>query len=241
MNELPGINDAVVIRDLNGRSYASRVEDVTSAGLTVARPFDLSATDPVDVDDDLVVTWTCPAGVAVLPVRLDRSRTVGRLLLWDVEILGDTWMEQRRAHVRVRADGPVILQIVPEDPDDDRVPDESVPGDAVLGTGVPDTSATGVPCGQLIDIGEAALQCSITNPALDELLAVGVRVVARFQLRDTEFVLPGRAIIRRPACLQSERARLVVCFEHSDKDADALRRQVFAQQVHIRHLDRARV
>ena len=215
MTTLPAINDPIVVRDGNGRSYLSRVEDSTPGVLTLARPLDGPATDPFAAGAELWVTWTTVRGTAVLPVRLTESVTQGRVRVWIVAVLGDVWYEQRRAYVRVAAVGPMTLQIITGED---------------IGEPIP---------ARLIDVSEGGLRCSVSvsveadaeNPFADD-----VEVVSRFRFRDTEFEVPGRvrAGVGGHSELPEGRAELIVLFNQPVKRADALRRHVFAEQIHQR-------
>ena len=67
----PEINARVVLRD-DERAFLSRVEDVAPGVLTVARPHDLPVEHDYVPGAELLVTWSCPRGIAVLPTRLAR-------------------------------------------------------------------------------------------------------------------------------------------------------------------------
>lgn len=206
MDHRPSVNDPVVLRDHDHREYRSRVEDTGPDALTVARPLDLPADRDVGPGAELLVTWSCPRGIAVLPVRLVGTHTEGDLRLWSTAVLGAGWVEQRRRFVRVPASGPLTLR-----PRDD---DPAV--EAIAGT--------------LIEISEGALRCVVEAGTADHL-AYDEQVTAGFRFGDGEFAVPARIGVRRPGARPAELAELVVVFDEPVQDADALRKQIFAQQL----------
>ena len=106
----PDINDPVVLRDPEEQLYRSRVEGLEPGVIVVARPFDLLAAQVHDVGAEFHVTWSTERGVAVLPTRLADAHREGTVPLWSLEIIGDGWIEQRRAFVRDPAAGALSLQ-----------------------------------------------------------------------------------------------------------------------------------
>jgi hypothetical protein len=217
------VGEPLVIRDWDGRTYRSRVEDVADTVITVALPADLMVTSPYGEGDQLLLTWTVPSGVTVLPIELVASRTERSIRLWDVVPAGEPWNEQRRAHVRVSVAGVVRLSAVTDDADD--------------GAETEDDEAPEPVAGRLVDVSEAALQCVGDAAVDDERLAPGTRVRAAFSVRGEDFDIAG--VIH--SCRPGERAgqvRLVVIFQHTEREADALRKQVFAAQLEARRSQR---
>jgi hypothetical protein len=206
--ESPEINDPVVLRD-DELEYRSRVEDLAAGVLTVARPLDLPADHAYGAGSELQVTWSSPRGIAVLPTRIVETRIEQGLALWVLEVVRDGWIEQRRRFVRVPASGPVTL----------------------LGRGeapVPPVH------GYLDDVSEGALRCTVEKSPTTEALVLGVLVTARFRLGEGEFDVPGRILHRRASPPPARSTVLVVVFDEPVASADALRKEIFAQQLRNR-------
>ena len=66
------------------------------------------------------------------------------------------------------------------------------------------------------------------------VLAVGLAVTASFRFGDREFALPGRILSHRPSARRADLVELVVVFDEPVNDADALRKQVYAEQLRAR-------
>jgi len=115
MVDLPDVGDPVAIRDEQGRTYRSRVEDIDADIITVAQPVDLPVLEPFVEGDELLLTWTRAEGVAVLAAHLAATRTERTIRLWDLLPTGQSWTEQRREHVRVPAGGVVTVQVITDD------------------------------------------------------------------------------------------------------------------------------
>jgi hypothetical protein len=205
MTSLPQLNDPVLLRDHDGRTFRSRVEGVESGVVTVARPLDL----PVEHDDareaGMLVTWRCGRGIAVLPTRLVGTHVERGLALWSMAITGAGWVEQRRSYVRVPASGPLTLR----------------PRDA-------QAAATTV-TGRLVDLSEAALRCAVDVQA-SEVLSHGAEVSAGFRFGAGDFTIPASIGPCRPSARSDELAELLVVFDDAVRHADALRKEIFAQQ-----------
>lgn len=213
MIELPEIGAPLVLRDPDGGSYRSRLQDIDGDLLVVDLPADLPATEPFGEGAEFDVTWTMASGVHVMPVELAGSRTERLLRLWDLVIVGEPWTEQRREHVRVPVVGAVTIEVTTPPAEGEDLSEPLT--------------------GQLIDISEAAAQFQLTAPADDARLAAGIAVSCRFTLRDEQFELAGVVYSSRPAN-QPGRTCAVVQFHHSGRQADALRKQVFAVQLEAR-------
>jgi len=194
-----------VLRDGAGRSYRSRVEDLGPGTLTVARPLELPAAHGPNAE--VLVTWSCSRGIAVLPTRLVGAYDEGQVALLSLAITAEAWVEQRRRFVRVPASGPLTL----------RMRDEPTAETVTA---------------HLLDISEAALRCAV-NPAAAELLVDDVGLTATFRFGECEFTIPARVGFCRPTDRPAERAELVVLFDEPVKEADALRKEVYAQQLRI--------
>jgi c-di-GMP-binding flagellar brake protein YcgR len=211
VRSVPNINQPVTVTDVHDHVYPSRVEDAAPGVLVVARPFDLPAEHAPAIGTEILIAWTTSRGVAVLPGRLAGARQERTVRLWVVEITGEAWFEQRRQYVRVPALGHVTLLI----------------SNAELGT----DSALG----DIVDVSEAALCCSIEPGPTEVLLTEGIEITARFRLGH-QFELPGHIAKRRPGRRSPGRAELVVRFDTIDTQADRLRREVFAHQLRLRNI-----
>lgn len=205
----PDINDPVVLRDHDEQLYRSRVEGLEPGVIVVARPFDLLAVQVHDVGAEFQVTWSTERGVAVLPTRLADAHREGTVPLWSLEIAGDGWIEQRRAFVRVPAAGALSLQV----------------------HGVEAAEAL---AGQLVDVSEAALRGAVAAASAKGVVADGVEVTATFRFGERDFALPGRILSHRPSARRADLVELVVVFDEPVNDADALRKQVYAEQLRAR-------
>jgi hypothetical protein len=206
--ESPEINDPVVLRD-DELEYRSRVEDLAPGLLTVARPLGLPAEHRYEPGVALQVSWSSPRGIAVLPTRLLETRIERGVALWLLEVAGDGWVEQRRRFVRVPVVGPVTL----------------------VGRGDEPVEAVTV---HLVDVSEGALRCTAAPGEAADALVEEVEVTARFRLGESDFAVPARILHRRPAAKPPENAELVVLFDEPVAAADALRKEIFAQQLRNR-------
>lgn len=199
----PDVNDPIVLRDHADREYPSRVEDLGEGLLVVARPHDLPADEEFGRGTDLNVVWADDDGVVtLLPTRLMAAHAEGPLPLWSLAVTGPAVREQRRRFVRVAASGPVTF----------RSPTDQ--NKAVIGT--------------LVDVSEGAVRCTVGAGAADGFMGAENEVIAEFRFGTADFAAPGRVEFLRPTKHPAELEELVVIFD--EKVADALRKQVFAQQ-----------
>jgi len=198
----PRVNDLVTLLDQDDREYRSRVEDVEGEVLTVARPLDLVVDHRLDLGAELLVSWAATNGIAVLPVRLIAAHTDTAVATWSLSATRDGWIEQRRRYVRVPASGPLELRL--------------------LGDGQTVEALSGT----LVDMSEGALRCMVSDVQADTLETDLVRVGFRFG--DQAFDIPGRIVFRRSG---TQPTQLVVLFDEPVREADQLRRQIFAQQL----------
>lgn len=205
MDVLPVVNELIVLRDHDEREYQSRVEDLRTGAMTVAQPLDLPVGHTLGPGSDLLATWHCPRGIAVLPIRLTAVYAEHALRLWSAIITGPGWVEQRRRFVRIPASGPVRLHPVGGE-----------------------EGAAPVPA-RLIEISEGALRCTISAEALTGLGEPGP-VVADFGFGDEIFAIPGQIRYQRTGVHPDDPMQLVVEFDEPVRDADALRKLIFAQQ-----------
>lgn len=207
MEPYPNVNDPVVLRDHADREYRSRVEDLGDGLLVVARPHNLPADEAFDAGTEVSVTWAdSGGGLTVLPTRLLAAHAEGTLRLWSLVVTGPAYTEQRRRFVRAAAAGPVALR-----------PAGSNEADAVTGT--------------LVDVSEGAIRCTVGAGAADGFLTGRSEVIAEFRFGTVDFAVPGRVEFLRPTAHPAQFEELVVVFDEPVADADALRKQIFAQQV----------
>ncbi|MGX7681825.1 hypothetical protein ACSMXN_23330 [Jatrophihabitans sp. DSM 45814] len=221
MNGQPAINQLISLRADNGQEYASRVEDVGDGCLTVARPLDLPAEHGLWVGCTVETTWHVSSGLCVLPCKLVGVRREGAVPLWDIDIVGNGWREQRRAFVRAAVMGTVALRWASAD-----------------GTG---HEATGV----VADLSEAGVRCTsksqslVDHPPTDSPVELLLKTSGNsFELhadvlRVTE-VSPTDGHPTAPPQWQ-----IVLLFADQGKIADDLRRIVFNQQLLERNGRRA--
>ncbi len=205
MEVVPVVNELIVLRDHDDRDYQSRVEDLRPGVMIVAQPLDLAVDHTLGPGSDLLALWSCPRGIAVLPVRIIATYTEGALRLWSTTITGPGWVEQRRRFVRVPASGAVRLRLVGDDPEPETVP------------------------AKLIEISEGALRCTVSDAAFESLAEAGP-VQAGFRFGDVDFSIPGHINIRRPGAHTDDPMQVVVEFDEPIRDADTLRKLIFAQQ-----------
>jgi len=208
MDLRPDLNDPVVLRDDTGREFRSRVEDLAPGIITVARPLEVRPDEYADAA--LSVTWGSSRGVVVLPTRIVESRVDGAVPLWSLAVTGPAVVEQQRRFVRVPAMGRVVL--------------EFPAGDG--------TTASVV--GHLADVSEASLRCTMPPASADQLGAEPLSVVATFHFGETDFAIPAHTQMRPRSADRSKLVDVVVVFDEPVRDADALRKQVFAQQLRAR-------
>lgn len=197
------VNDRVELRlGDEGRRHQSRVEGIQRGVLTVARPLDAGVTAD-EIGGEVLVAWGGARGVSVLPAVLAAEREEAGLRLWTLAVTGPSWMEQRRAFVRVPAHGQLILQ--------------SAEGEEAVA--------------ELVDVSEAALRCRLvpcwaTAPDADQL-----EVMARFRLGGGAFTLPARLELCRTPLRDHGHVDVLVMFDSPVNDATALRREIYAQQL----------
>lgn len=201
----PNVNDPVVLRDQADREYPSRVEDLGEGLLVVARPHDLAEGEEFGRGTQMSVVWADDDGVVtLLPTRVMAAHVEGTLQLWSLAVTGPAVREQRRRFVRVAATGPVKFR-----------PAGGKKSQAVTGS--------------LIDVSEGAVRCTVGAGAADGFLSGSNEVIAEFRFGSVDFSAPGRVEFLRPTKHPAEFEELVVLFD--EQVADALRKEVFAQQV----------
>jgi hypothetical protein len=211
---LPAPHSPLVLRDLEGHVWQSRLEALEDDTLTVARPFDLPLEDSPAPGARLEVSWTADDAAYSMPAGLVETIREGRVGLWVVSRQGETTRAQRRAHFRLALDGSVALALA----------------DGSLGE---------VRGGHLVDVSEAGLRVRVT-PAEAEPYVPGAEVAAVFEVRQERFEVQGSVLRTTP----SQRSNgdpatdVVVVLELSEPQARDLRRVLMSEQVQRRRLSR---
>lgn len=224
--DLPGIGDPIALRDPAGFYYASRVEGIDDDAITVARPADLKAGIVYDSGLALDLVWTQATGVHVLPTELAATSVERQVRLWHLDVVGDSYTEQRRDYVRVPVSGPIRVAVAPrlageaESPSVEDGASEGLPADGIAVDGT------------LVDVSEVATQCVLPVGLDDAFFTVGRRVRCQFGLGSADFDVAGRIVIRRPSD-GIRQSRAVVRFDDGSA-ADSIRREVFRIQVELR-------
>jgi hypothetical protein len=212
--QLPRVGTGIVLRDLTEAAYASRIESWDRERITVVKPMGVPAAFPYPLGTPFDVLWSSQSGVHVLPVELATTRSEGQVLLWELKPVAEPWVEQRREFVRVPVFGRVVLTTdTADDPDQ-----------------VPLTLQ-----GYLVEVSEAALQCSVWAGPDDPLLTAGSRVVAEFTVRGAGFDRHGVIHGARRGAEDNEMT-VIVLFDQSDAEARVLRREVYAAQLDLRQV-----
>jgi c-di-GMP-binding flagellar brake protein YcgR len=207
VEQSPEINDPVVLRDQADREYASQVQNLGRGLVVVAQPPDLPADEEFPNGTELRVAWVDADDVVMeLPTRILAAHAADQVQLWSLVVTGPASIAQRRRVERVGVSGPVALR-PPEGSDFREVP------------------------GTLVDASEKAIRCSVAAGSADRLLGDRNEVVAAFRLGTADFAIPGRVEFARGTKRPTELEELVVLFDEPVADADALRKQVFAQEV----------
>ena len=96
---------------LGSAGRASRVEDVTDAGIAIAAPRGPGDVEPPREGDEFELRWPAARGLQVLPVRLVERGRDG-VSLWWCEPVGGVLLQQRRAFVRAQASGSAPVRVV---------------------------------------------------------------------------------------------------------------------------------
>lgn len=225
---IPPIGEPVTVRDDDGIHYRSRVEDADGDNIVLARPTDLAAGVAYEEGMTFDLTWHRDSGIHVLPVELVDSYTEGTMRLWAFIVTGDGWTEQRRDYVRVPVSGRVVLT-PEEDPDEVTQSDSATPESS-------DDDAAPIE-GQLIDVSEVAMQCSVVLPDSDPRVATGKVLNLRFAIGDDDFDIMGSVRIVRTLATTRD-TRLVIQFAESEVISDAIRQHVFRIQLALRRQSR---
>jgi hypothetical protein len=216
MSLLPVLSRPIGLRAASGAEYASRVEGVGEGWLTVASPRAITLGTMPDVGAEFDTIWAANNGICGLPCRLTDIRRQGVVPLWDLDVVGVGWREQRRAYVRASVWGSVRM------------------------TWQVDDERGGEAAGAVIDLSEAALRFRCRDTTLNEAELIGGPVQVALTTRDQDFELAASVVrmARAPgAAGTGELAAwdVVVLFSDPGKDAAALRRIVFQAQLRERN------
>jgi c-di-GMP-binding flagellar brake protein YcgR len=216
MMGLPSVNQRIALRADTGDEFASRVEDVGGTRLTVARPLDLPAEHELRIGSEIMAAWHVDDGVHVLPCKVTRIRREGVVPLWDVEVMGEPWREQRRSFVRAAVMGRVAMHWTTIDE--------------------VEREATGL----ISDLSEAAVGFVSKDRVLETSAPAGITAEISIKTPGQHFELEGE-IVRATALLAQAPStdpaqwQVVVRFSNPGRTADDIRRIVFNQQLRDRH------
>jgi hypothetical protein len=200
---LPPSGQTVVILDEDGHEHRSVVEAVTDEQrMELRRPAGLAIGVPLLIGDVMTLTWTAGENtVGMVRARLVAMRRHDELAVWDVELIGEPWKIERRAHVRVNVDGTIrVSQVVDQD--------------------APTAGRSAE--GSLVDISEAAVRCALDAR---EIWASrrNSHVLVVFELGGHAFELPGRVVAGEIARRNSGLRDVVVSFDQPAEGLEPLR------------------
>jgi hypothetical protein len=219
LTTLPPLHAQLTLRDVEGRTWRSRVEAVDPYAITVARPFDLPLEDGPVAGATLEVSWASVGGRFSLPARLVETVREEAVARWVVTPQGETTRAERRAHFRLPLDGEVSVTVAGQ-------------------TGVRGEAERPV-TGHLVDVTEAALRLRVTR-ADAERLADGTKVATVFEIRQSRFEAGG-TVLRSFASEQANgdaATDVVLVLDLSEPRARGLRRMLMAEQARSRRLAR---
>jgi len=203
----PNVNDPVLLRDHADREYQSQVEDLGVGLLVVAQPPGLPDDEEFSAGTVLSVAWTDDDGdVQVLPTRIMAAHLRGSLPVWSLVATGPAIAEQRRRVERFPASGSVALR--------------SAAG-----------NDTDVVNGNLVDVSEAAIRCTVEAGTADGFLGSVTEVTAEFRIGTVDFLIAGRAEFLRATKHPADLEELVVLFDEPVAEAEALRDQIAVLQA----------
>ncbi len=210
MPPLPAVHHLVTVCDIDGREFASRVEDAGPGLLVLARPLTLPLEHDFEVGRLLFVSWPDLTGLTTATGTLIGTRARGSLGLWVVQQLGELSRQQRRQFVRVPAMGPMEL----------------------IATGDPGQPISHI-AGHLLDLSEAALRCALRESDA-RLLASSMELTVGFDLDERRFTLPATILRGQPKRHDGDSVELVLTFRIDEAQAAELRRLIFAEQLRQR-------
>lgn len=202
---LPQAGVGVDLQDEDGGAHRTVVQAVADDLLTVRRPAALAPGAPLLIGAGLLVSWSSGENaVTKVRGRIAAIRYDGDLLLWDLALLGEPWLEQRRRWARVALTGPItVTELVDEA--------RSLPA--------------GVEHGELLDISEVALRCVLPSGAIWASRR-NARLRLAFALPDRDVELDARVLTSRVPAGTPDRREVVAQFEPDPEQTEALRRYV---------------
>jgi hypothetical protein len=201
----PEVGDPVVLRVQPEGEYRSRLESLGDGLLVVQRPSGLPVGATFGPGTELDVAWADADGaIRVLPTRILAAHAEGTMPLWSLIVSGPASVDQRRRFVRVAAAGPVALRPV---------------------------EGGGAVTGNLVDVSEGAVRCTVRAGAADRFLTGDNQVVAEFHFGTGDFAVGGRVEFLRPTTRPAELEDVVVLFDEPVAEVDELRAQLVAQQA----------
>ncbi len=194
---IPSVGVAVAVTDEDGDEHRSEVHAVSDEVLLLRRPAVLPTGAPLLIGAELVIAWDAgDSAVHKIRGRIVSMPTEEITRLWQVELSGESWREQRRRWPRIPASGPVqVGEVV----DEDRL--------------LPPREATG----ELVDLSEVACRFAV---AASELWAGRrlARVRATFPAGAAQVSLTGRVLTSAPGRGDAGRQEVVLQFD-SEPDA----------------------
>lgn len=210
MPTLPELHRLVTVSDIDGRDFASRIEDIGPGLLALARPLTLPFEHEFEIGRLLFVSWPDPDGLTTATGKLVGTRQRGRLGLWVIQQVGGLRRSQRRRFVRVPALGPIELLATDE-------------------PGLPFPHLAG----HLLDVSEAGLRCALREVDARQL-APSMELTVSFSLDSKRFTVPAAVHRSEPARRDDDSVELVLTFDIAEAEAADLRRRVFAEQLRQR-------
>lgn len=211
MPRLPVIHRLVTVCDVDGRRFASRIEDLADGVMVLARPLTLPLEHEFEVGRLLFISWPDPDGLTEATGKLIGARKRGSVGLWVVQQVGPLSRTQRRRYVRVPALGTI----------------------EIVATGEPGAPFPHL-AGHLIDVSEAAIRCALRADDARQL-APSMELTVGFDLGDKRFTLAA-TVLRAEPTRDEDEIELVLIFDIDDNDASELRRLIFAEQLRQRRL-----
>jgi hypothetical protein len=193
MVHLPERGSSVVLKSQEGAAHLGTVTALSPGRIAFELEDDHDRT--FMIEERVLVTWPDHAGVMCLPtVIIDVPLYDDRV--WLAQATGDPWSEQRRQFVRAAIIGTVALRR---------------------------TDSLDIAIGELIDLSEAGLRCSISGRHGD-MAEPGTEVTLSVVLdQEEDFQLPGKVLYGRHAARADGRLEFVVIFDRPIVQLERLR------------------
>jgi hypothetical protein len=190
---VPERGSSVVLRSQEGAAHLGTVTALSPGRIAFELEDDHDRT--FMIQERVLVTWPDNAGVMCLPtVIIDVPLYDDRL--WLAQATGDPWSEQRREFIRAAIIGTVALRR---------------------------TDSLDIAIGELIDLSEAGLRCSISERHAD-LAEPGTEVTLSVVLdQEEDFQLSGKVLYGRHAARADGRLEFVVIFDRPIVQVERLR------------------